>query len=80
MIENSQPTHEALPPISSNNAENEEEVGSKTAKKQQESSQIENDCQTPQNKLAFIVEDNMLKDVDGYILTGSSDKKIMLKV
>ena len=47
--------------------ENEEEVGSKTAKEQKENSQVENDHQAPQNKLAFIVGDSMLKDVDGYL-------------
>ena len=69
LIENSQHTHEIVPSISSKTAENEEEVGSKTAKEQKENSQVENDHQVPQNKLAFIVENSMLKDVDGYLLT-----------
>ena len=80
MIENIQHTHEIVPSISSKTAENEEEVGSKTAKEQNKNSQVENDHQTPQNKLAFIVGDNMLKDVDGYLLTGSLDKKFIVKV
>ena len=80
MIENIQHTHEIVPSISSKTAENEEEVGSKTAKEQKENSQVENDHQTPQNKLAFIVGDSMLKDVDGYLLTGSLDKKFIVKV
>ena len=80
MIENSQPTHEALPSISSNTTENEEEIGSKTAKEQKENSQIENDRQAPQNELALIVEDSMLKVVDGYLLTGSLNKKFIVKV
>ena len=58
-IENIQYTQE--PYIPSNTAENEEEVDSKTAKEQQENSQIENNRQAPQNKLAFIVGDSMLK-------------------
>ena len=60
MTENIQDTYEVLPSMSSNT---EEEVGSKTAKEQQGNSQIENDHQAPQNKLAFIVGDSMLKDV-----------------
>ena len=70
-IENIQHTHEPLPSIPSNTAENEEEVGSNTAKEQQENSQIENNRQVPQNKLAFTVGDSMSKDVDSYLLTGS---------
>ena len=58
-IENIQYTQE--PSIPSNTAENEEEVDSKTAKEQQENSQIENNRQAPQNKLAFIVGESMLK-------------------
>ena len=58
-IENIQHTHETLQSIPSNIAENKEEVGSKTANEQQENSQIENDSQAPQNKLAFIVGDSM---------------------
>ena len=68
MIENIQHTHEIVPSISSKTAENEEEVVSKTVKEQKENSQVENDHQAPQNKLAFIVGDSMLKDVDGYLL------------
>ena len=76
VIENIQHTHEIVPSIvSSKTAENEEEVVSKTAKEQKENSQVENDHQAPQHKLAFIVGDSMLKDVDGYLLTGSLDKK-----
>ena len=63
MIENIQDTHEALPSISSNTAGNEEEVGSKTTKEPQGNSQSGNDHQPPQNRLAFIVGDSMLKDV-----------------
>ena len=55
--------HTWLSNIKANKAE--EEVGRKTAKKQQENSQIESDCQSSQNKLAFIVGDCMLKAVDG---------------
>ena len=51
--------HTWLSNIKPNNAE--EEVDSKTAKKQQENSQIESDRQSSQNKLAFIVGDSMLK-------------------
>ena len=80
MIENIQHTHETVPSISSKTAENEEEVGSKTAKEQKENSQVENDHQAPQNKLAFIVGGSLLKDVDGYLLTGSLDKKFIVKV
>ena len=81
MIENIQHTHEIVSSISSKTAENEdEEVGSKTAKEQKENSQVENDHQVPQNKVAFIVGDSMLKDVDGYLLTGSLDKKFIVKV
>ena len=76
-IENIQYTQE--PYIPSNTAENEEEVDSKTAKEQQENSQIENNRQAPQNKLAFIAGDSMLKDVDGYLLTGSLNKKFIVK-
>ena len=47
MIENIQHTDEALPSVSSNTAENEEGIGSKPAKEQQENSQIENDHQAP---------------------------------
>ena len=72
MIENSQPTQEASPSISSNAAEN-KEVSSKTAKEQQENYQIENDRQALQNKLAFIVGGSMLKDVAGYLFIGSLD-------
>ena len=54
MIESIQHTHEALPLLSSNTAEN-EEVGSKTAMEQKENSQFENYHQAPQNKLPFIV-------------------------
>ena len=79
-IENIQHTHEPLPSIPSNTAENEEEVGSRTAKEQQENSQTENNRQAPQNKRAFIVRDSMLKDVDGYLLTGSLNKKFIEKV
>ena len=75
VIENIQHTPEIVPSISSETAENEEEVVSKTAKEQKENSQVENDHQAPQNKLAFIVGDSMLKNVDGYLLTGSLDKK-----
>ena len=75
VIENIQHTPEIVPSISSETAENEEEVVSKTAKEQKETSQVENDHQAPQNKLAFIVGDSMLKNVDGYLLTGSLDKK-----
>ena len=64
---------------STNTAEN-EEIGNKTAKEQQENSQIENDHQAPQNKLAFIVGDSVLKDVDGYFLTGYLDKNDIVKV
>ena len=67
MIENIQ-HNEIVPSISSKTAENEEEVVSKTVKEQKENSQVENDHQAPQNKLAFIVGDSMLKDVDGYLL------------
>ena len=80
MIENIQHIHEIVPSISSNTVENEEEIGSKTAKEQKENSQVENDHQAPQNKLGFIVGDSMLKDVDGYLLTGSLDKKCIVKV
>lgn len=55
MIESIQHTHQALPLLSSNTAENEEEVGSKTAMEQKENSQFENYHQAPQNKLPFIV-------------------------
>ena len=79
-IENIQHTHKPLPSIPSNTAENEEEVGSKTAKEQQENSQIENNRQAPQNKLALTVEGSMLKDVDGHLLTGSLNKKFIVKV
>ena len=79
MIENIQHTHEPLPSIPPNTAEN-EEVGSKTAKEQQENSQIENNHQALQNKLAFIVGNSMLKDVDGNLLTGSLNKKFIVKV
>ena len=75
-----QHTHEIVPSISSKTAENEEEVGSNTAKEQKENSQVENDHQTPQNKLAFIVGKTMLKEVDGYLLTDSLDKKFIVKV
>ena len=75
VIENIQHTPEIVPSMSSETAENEEEVVSKTAKEQKENSQVENDHQAPQNKLAFIVGDSMLKNVDGYLLTGSLDKK-----
>ena len=80
VIENIQHTHELVPSISSKTAENEEEVGSKTAEEKKENSQVENDHQAPQNKLAFIVGDSMLKEVDGYLLTGSLDKKFIVKV
>ena len=81
VVENIQHTHEIVPSISSKTAENEEEVVSKTAKEQKEISQVENDHhQAPQNKLSFIVGDSMLKDVDGYLLTGSLDKKFIVKV
>ena len=80
MIENIQHTHEIVPSVSSKTVENKEEVGSKTAKVQKENSQVENDHQAPQNKLAFIVGDSMLKDMDGYLLTGSLDKKFIVKV
>ena len=75
MLEALPSTHEALPLTSSNTAENEEEVGSKSAKEQKGKSWIENDRQALQNKLAFSVGNSMLKDVDGYLLTGSLDKK-----
>ena len=65
VIENIQHTHEIVPSISSKTVENEEEVVSKIAKEQKENSQVENDHQAPQNKLAFIVGDSMLRDVDG---------------
>ena len=55
-------------------------IQSKTAKELQENSQIEYDHQAPQNNLASIVGDSMLKDVDGYILTGSQNKKFIVKV
>ena len=58
-MENIQHTHEPLSYIPSNNAENEEEVGSKTAKEHQGNFRIENNCQAPQNKLAFIVGDSI---------------------
>ena len=80
MIENIQHTHEIVPSVSSKTAENKEEVGSKTAKVQKENSQVENDHQAPQNELAFIVGDSMLQDMDGYLLTGSLDKKIIVRV
>ena len=44
-------------------------------KEQKRNSQIENDSQSPQNKLASIVRDSMLKNVDGYLLTGSKKRK-----
>ena len=33
-----------------------------------------------QGKLAFILGDSMMKDVDGYLLTGSIDRKFIIKV
>ena len=55
-------------------------MGSNTGKEQKENSQIENGRQAPQSKLAFIVGSSMLKYVDGYLFTGSLDKKIIVKV
>ena len=66
--------------LCSTNTDENEEIGNKTAKEQQENSQIENDHQAPQNKLAFIVGDSVLKDVDDYLLTGYLDKKAIVKV
>ena len=78
-IENIKHTNKTLLSIPLNTAENKEVVGSKTAKEQQKT-QIESDRQAPQNKLAFIVGDIMLKDVGGYLLTGSLNKKFIVKV
>ena len=75
MIENIQHTHKASP---LNTAEN-EEVGSTTTKEWQENSQIEINHQALENKLAFIVGDSMVKDVNGYLLTESLNKKIIVK-
>ena len=48
-------------------------------------SNIENDInevnvKSNQNKSAFILGDSMVKDVDGYLLTGSINRKFILKV
>ena len=53
MIANIKDAHEALPSISSSTAGSQEEVGSKTAKEQQEKSQIKNEHQALQNNVAF---------------------------
>ena len=75
MLEALPSTQEALPLASSNTAENEEEVGSKTAKEHKGKSWIENDRKVLQKKLAFSVGNSMLKEVDDYLLTGPLDKK-----
>ena len=51
---------------------------SNTGPLDQESSHLR--IQAPQNKLAFIVGDSMLKNVDGYLLTSSLNKKVIVKV
>ena len=34
----------------------------------------------PSNKLAFIIRDSMVKNVDGYLLTGSLNRNFIVKV
>ena len=63
-----------IPDITDNKTSTNRNTSTKT------SNQRENSITEKSKKLAFIIGDSMIKDVDGYLLTGSLNRKYIVKI